>query len=170
MNVTEAQIQAMGGVQYTPKYTWFLNKAPAPDSAFNTYVVEISRKYGVCFVGGLGKIIISSKDGAPVKAQFAKLKAELTAQYGASVDVNSLVPTSSLTGPNDWMESIYQVERELNSVWTAESKAPLPPGVSEIIVYADVLSDGEGYVNVYYRAKNWETCLEDAKQWRPKDS
>ncbi len=78
-------LQAIGGNPQNIKSTsgnYNLTNVPKPHSAFESYVVVVAPKSGLCQIRAMGEEITTSTFGVEFKSEFHKLKDQLEKSYG----------------------------------------------------------------------------------------
>ena len=101
-----------------------VTSVPKPHSAFDSFIVQVSPKTGLCWVKPMGKTISSSVYGVELKTAFGDMKGRLEQVYGASKTTDVLLPGSIWNEPKDWMMSLRKKERILGSVeWQRRKQA-----------------------------------------------
>lgn len=157
---TADDLRRMGGTLGKDGY-WAIPKPPTSNPEFDSYGASVTPSGRICMIYGSSRIITTSGDGEAVKAQFNKLKTVLQTKYGSSNDYDTLSSSSIYTGTTDWMNAVQKNERNFVSFWSSSSKAVLPTGVSEIYIVVSAFDSTRGWVNVYYRTANYESCTKE---------
>jgi hypothetical protein len=131
---------------------------PEPDSAFESYTVQVGPESGLCWVKAVGRKIVTNSEGAGLKENFYKIKAGLDRLYGSSNTVDRLLPGSKWDKPNDWMEGLFRQERFLFAVWDQESGANPGNDIVSITAMANPVGKRTGYIAVDYSFANKVAC------------
>ncbi len=155
---TIQQLKSMGAVYQEEYRSWKLKDVPTPNAAFEYYTVKATDKDGVCQVTGIGDTVATDPAGNKLKSKFKEFHDVLKVKYGPSEDYDDIDSDSKLSGTKDWMSSLEQEDRYLESYWSLEDGSNLPSDLIEIAAIAGALSPEEGYVNVRYRFDNYEAC------------
>ncbi|MFB2776804.1 hypothetical protein [Shewanella xiamenensis] len=142
---------------------YFLDKPPIPHDQFESYVVKIGEKSGLCWIKGIGKSIASNGYGLQLKGAFDEFETKLDKRYGIHERTDFLMPASIWKDPQDWMMGLVKADRYLMSVWKGE-KTSLPNDLSSIALIAQAESSSSGYLALEYSFSNKEACDTEIKQ------
>lgn len=129
---------------------------PKPHPMFETYVVRISKTYGVYFIKAVGKTIETSIYGDTLKGEFQTLKDGLVKTYGSCNIMDFLRSGSIWDEPDDWMMGLRKGERFLMATWGSEYGSTLPEDIASIIIAAQAISSQAGYLGVEYYSPEYE--------------
>lgn len=132
---------------------------PKSHSAFESYVVELAPKTGLCFIKAVGKDIRTSSYGLELQSAFNEMKGKLSEAYGESETTDMLFPGSIWDEPDDWMMGLIKKERHLMAIWDQEHGSSLPPDISSIGLAARPSSGDKGYLVVEYYFTNEPLCV-----------
>ncbi|MFB2814148.1 hypothetical protein ACE014_09910 [Shewanella xiamenensis] len=142
---------------------YFLDKPPIPHDQFESYIVKIGEKSGLCWIKGIGKSIASNGYGLQLKGAFDEFETKLDKRYGIHERTDFLMPASIWKDPQDWMMGLVKADRYLMSVWKGE-KTSLPNDLSTIALIAQAESSSSGYLALEYSFSNKEACDTEIKQ------
>ncbi|MCK7628736.1 hypothetical protein MZ018_14215 [Shewanella sp. JNE10-2] len=142
---------------------YFLDKPPIPHDQFESYVVKIGEKSGLCWIKGIGKNVASNGYGMQLKGAFDEFETKLDKRYGVHERTDFLMPASIWKDPQDWMMGLLKADRYLLSVWKGDKK-PLPNDLSSIGLLAQAESSSSGYLALEYSFSNKEACDTEIKQ------
>ncbi|WP_372930642.1 hypothetical protein, partial [Shewanella putrefaciens] len=142
---------------------YFLDKPPIPHDQFESYVVKIGEKSGLCWIKGIGKSVASNSYGMQLKGAFDEFETKLDKRYGVHERTDFLMPASIWKDPQDWMMGLLKADRYLLSVWKGDKK-PLPNDLSSIGLLAQAESSSSGYLALEYSFSNKEACDTEIKQ------
>lgn len=138
------------------KYT--TNTVPKKHSAFETYVVKISPKSGLCYIKAIGKDISTNTYGVEVKSAFDSMESKLKKSYGKNKRVDFLRYESIWDEPKDYMPALIKGERILVSVWNKEEGSTLKGNLKDVALGASGSSRSKGYLSIDYSFTNQEAC------------
>lgn len=142
---------------------YFLDKPPIPHDQFESYVVKIGEKSGLCWIKGIGKSIASNGYGLQLKGEFDEFETKLDKRYGVHERTDFLMPASIWKDPQDWMMGLVKADRYLMSAWKG-GKTSLPNDLSTIALIAQAESSSSGYLALEYSFSNKEACDTEIKQ------
>ena len=139
-------------------YTYKIKSVPKPHSAFESYVVKVSPKCGLCWIKAIGKDISTSTYGIELKSSFYDLKERLEKVYGESETTDMLFYGSIWNEPNDWMMGLIKNERILCSFWEKEKGLDLKENIKVVALAAMPINQNKGYLTIEYSFINKDTC------------
>lgn len=142
---------------------YILDKPPIPHDQFESYVVKIGEKSGLCWIKGIGKSIASNGYGLQLKGAFDEFETKLDKRYGVHERTDFLMPASIWKDPEDWMMGLVKADRFLMSAWKG-GKTSLPNDLSAIALIAQAESSSSGYLALEYSFSNKEACDTEIKQ------
>lgn len=142
---------------------YFLDKPPIPHDQFESYVVKIGEKSGLCWIKGIGKSVASNGYGMQLKGAFDEFETKLDKRYGVHERTDFLMPASIWNDPQDWMMGLVKADRYLMSAWKG-GKTSLPNELSTIALIAQAESSSSGYLALEYSFSNKEACDTEIKQ------
>ena len=145
-------------------------RLPKHHDAFEGYLLIVSEQVGLCKIVGLGETIAVKPEGKELRSAFRDMEDAIGKKYGRHLTRDELEPGSKLDGGKEWMASLHGKERHLAAFWDAEERSSLTDNISEIVLDARALSEGEGYLRLHYAFTNWNRCEEESKQARRKAS
>lgn len=147
----------------TSSYLFSTTTAPKPNSQFESYLLVVSPKYGLCKLSAIGTNVSTDGYGMEVKQRFSDIKAALTDKYGPSKSYDFLHAGSIWDENQDWMMGIAEHERDMVTFWDSDEHSTLPSNLTAIELQAHALSAHIGYVNVAYQANTGAACLKEMK-------
>lgn len=151
-----------GQPKHHPNGMYAITTVPKPHSAFESYVVQVAPKAGLCFAKGVGHDI-ETDDGAAVRAAFDDMAAKLTTLYGTPQKIDQIQPGATNTGDDAWMQALVAKERTLTWIWDADSGANLPADLRMVGLVATAVAPEKGYIVVEYAFVNEPDCEEELK-------
>ena len=135
-----------------------ITNVPKPHSAFESYVVQVAPKAGLCWIKAIGKDITTSSYGVELKSAFYDMKEKLDKAYGNSKTTDRLLPGSIWHESNEWMMGLIKKERFLFAIWEKETGAKLKNNIITITMAAKPSARSKGYIGVDYSFSNEEEC------------
>jgi len=136
---------------------------PKPHQAFETYIVQISLKYGVFFIKAIGKRLNTSVYGTELKSAFTQLVTSLEKTYGSAKTYDFLRPGSIWDEPNDWMMALRKQERFLAAYWEEKPEGLYQGDILNLGVMVDAVSTETGLFFLEYYSKDSAAAEEEAK-------
>lgn len=131
---------------------------PKPSSMFESYVLQVGDRNGLCAVKALTDIISTNRYGMSIKEKFNSLKGELEKKYGKHKLQDVLLPGSIWDDPEDFMMGLSKEERYLRAFWDEEERSNLSDDLKSIVLVAAGLSSDKGVVYIQYEFTNSEAC------------
>ena len=135
-----------------------LTSVPKPHSAFESYLVQVSPKGGLCWIKAIGKDIPTSVYGLELKSAFNEMKGKLEKAYGEHNTIDMLLPGSIWTESNEFMQALIKKERVLAAIWDSESGSTLKDNIKQIGLLANPIVRNKGYIAIEYSFSNVEAC------------
>jgi hypothetical protein len=89
---------------------------------------------------------------------FEVMRSKLTAAYGGHVTMDTLLPGSIWSEPNEWMMGLLKKERVLGALWGTEQGSSLPTDLKSIGMMAFATTLDKGYITVEYYFTNFDSC------------
>jgi len=126
---------------------------------FETYVLWISKKYGVYYTKGIGRDIKSSEYGTEVKNQFNNLLTILERKYGSFKKTDTIKKDYSLQAEQYWMQALKDGARTYRADWVVptddidkyDGLYAIRMGISTSNSYSN-----EAYIWIEYEFRNWD--------------
>jgi hypothetical protein len=134
------------------------SSVPKPHSAFETYVLKMTPKHGLCWIKAIGPTIPTSVFGIELRSAFDSMEAKLTANYGKSERTDFLMSGSIWGDPQDWMQSFVSRERFLMTEWSPKHGSSLRDSLVSIALVVGVLDTTSGYIAVEYSFENLQAA------------
>jgi len=148
-------------------YIYLTNKVPKPHKDIAGYILFISPNDGLCGIRANGVTINTSSYGDELAKAFYEVEQALTKKYGESAIYDKLKDGSIWHGPNEWMMSLLQKERDLSAKWSIFEKKRGDYGFADnlyaITLQAYALDKNVGYYDIFYHFDNQEKCAETFK-------
>ncbi|HEV7571085.1 MAG TPA: hypothetical protein VGQ21_06265 [Thermoanaerobaculia bacterium] len=141
-----------------------LTTVPKPHTAFESYIVQITPKAGVCFVKAIGRNVRTSAYGSELRSEFDKIREQLEGVYGKPKIFDFLRDGSIWSEPREWMMSLYQKERLLGARWSEEDGLITKYGINKVFLGSSAASTSEGYIVVEYYFSNTDLCESEVKE------
>lgn len=135
-----------------------LTSVPKPHSAFESYIVQVAPKGGLCWIKAIGKDIQTSAYGIELKSAFNDMKGKLEKTYGKHNITDQLMPGSIWNEPNEFMMAMIKKERYLMAIWNADNGSTLGDNIKQIVLIASPSSRDTGYISIEYSFSNEEAC------------
>jgi hypothetical protein len=133
-------------------------KVPVPHSAFESYSLQITPKFGLSWVKAIGKDIPTSAYGFELKTGFDALEQRLSTVYGRGNRTDLLIRDSIWNESRDWMMGLLNHERYLLTEWSAEYGSSLKDSLVSIGLIATALDQSTGFLSVEYTFENSEAA------------
>jgi len=156
MGMQKSQIEGLESTG-TP-FTYETSSVPTPSSQFETYVMQIGDKNGLCVVKAISQTISTNRYGVALKERFSSLKEALSNKYGSHKTQDFLMSGSIWDEPEDFMTGLTKNERYLRAYWDAEEKSDLTDNLKAIVLVAAGLGSEKGAVYIQYEFENSEEC------------
>jgi len=120
--------------------TWKLYKITPPQThpSFESYSVEISKKYGVFGILAFGKNIDISISDEGLRDEFNKIKNQISKSYGQSHDYDFSNPDSLLDKDSEMVKLLKEQGHILYSIWNSDSRATLSDDIGKISLSATI--------------------------------
>ncbi len=147
-----------GKLKEVAPYKYTTNAIPKKHSAFETYVVQIGPKSGLCYIKAIGKDISTNTYGVEVKSAFDNMEAKLSKPYGKNKKVDFLRYESIWDEPKDYMPALIKGERILAALWGTEHGSKLKGNLKSVALVAKGASRSKGYLAIEYSFTNEEAC------------
>lgn len=134
---------------------------PVPHPYFESYILQFSKKSGLCAIHGIGKDIVSGSSGIQIRTQFDSLNEALTEKYGTGKKYDYSSDSDNST--DFWMMHLLQKDQVLAEVWSNKTKATLSNNISSILIQAHANNMSTGYINIEYEFDNIGDCVAEEK-------
>lgn len=162
MGMTKAQLGTAIGKNIAPmKYK--LKSVAKPHSAFESYVVKISPKTGLCHIRAIGKTIITDAYGDRLRLEYEKIRDQLEGVYGSYTELDGLKESSIWNEKRYWMMSLLKDERNLVARWSVDDGSTMKSGLQGVYLITNALSLEQGYIAVEYAFENYDSCEEETE-------
>lgn len=135
-----------------------LKTIPKPHSAFEAYVAKVGPKSGLCWIKALGRNVKTSVYGTELQIELKSLRNSLSGVYGKSELIDMLMPKSIWNESNEWMMGVLKGERLYSVRWSLKDGSTMKPGLAQIYLSAQVLSQNTGFVALEYYFDNHDVC------------
>ncbi len=145
-------------VRATERGKYRIDSVPAPHSAFESYIVQVTPSFGLSWVKAIGKTMRCSACGIELRTEFDSLESRLSATYGKSHRTDMLIPGSIWDEPRDWMDALLVQERYLMTVWDSKHGSTLKDSLASLALIANALDASSGWVVVEYSFENAEAA------------
>lgn len=137
---------------------YIISRVPRPHPYFQSYVAQVGKNSGLCWIKAIGRDIDADSYGISVKSAYNEIREKLAKIYGRSYEeMDILLPGSIWDEPREWMMAMKQGERQLMSMWRSSSK-DLQNNLSSVAVAAVAKSTSSAYIAVEYQFKNEHLC------------
>jgi hypothetical protein len=136
---------------------------PNKNEMFETYVVQVSQKYGIVWIKAIGKDITTNGHGIQLKSAFDNLIASIEKTYGKYKKTDFLVRGSIWNEPEDFMMGLVKKDRYLMAGWDKDSGSTLPKEISSIGVMVSASSSSKGYIALEYYSPNEKLAADEKK-------
>jgi len=137
---------------------YLFSSVPKPHSAFESYVIELAPKAGLCWIKAVGKDIQTAPNGFELKARFQEMEQKLEKIYGKHQEIDSLMSGSTWTDSQYFTMGLLQKERVLGASWDAEHESTLTDNLASVTLYVSATSRHKGYISIEYGFVNEKTC------------
>lgn len=121
MGLTKQNVEDMTGVTLTAipnsLNIYTTEVVPKTYNAFETYILLISPKVGLCRIRALSGDINTDSYGLALKSKVKDIAESLTANYGKGKATDVLLPGSLWKEPGDWMIGLLKKERYFGFDW-----------------------------------------------------
>lgn len=116
-----AEIERIGPLRKLNEHTYELRTAPRPHQDFDVYVLRVTARNGLCYVGAWTDALVDDKEGTVSRGVYKTFKAQLDRIYGPAEEIDFIEPSSPYQSPQQWLRAVEQKHRFLASYW---EKAP----------------------------------------------
>jgi hypothetical protein len=145
------------------KFKFELATVPKPHRQFESYVVQVTPKAGVCFVKAISVDISTSAYGSELRARFNEIREQVDGVYGKGTLLDYLPSDSIWNEPRDWMMGLLKKERALMTRWSGKDDLIMKYGIRDIFLAAGATSSDTGYVTLEYYFDNYDACEAEVK-------
>jgi len=147
-----------GKLKEVAPYKYQTSTVPKKHSSFESYVVKIGPKSGLCYIKAIGKDISTNTYGVEVKSAFDNMELKLKKSYGNNKRVDHLRYESIWDEPKDWMPGLIKGERLLFALWNKEEGSTLKGNLKDVALGASGTSRSKGYLAIDYSFMNKDAC------------
>lgn len=144
-------------------FTYAVTTPPTPNAQFESYLLLITPKAGLCKVLALGKTNRADSYGDTVRDQFSTFEQLLTNKYGPAEKFDFLKAKSLWNEPRDFAMSLQMNERSLSAYWTREKLPSLPTDLQAIALEGNALNSTDTYITLEYELRNFAACQQEIK-------
>jgi hypothetical protein len=137
---------------------YHLAAVPSPHPAFESYLVQIGPNTGLCFVKAIGVTIPTSAFGTQLRAEFSKLREELSRMYGSHRETDGLRAGSLWNEPHDWTMGLLKKDRLLAATWDGTTGARLSSELRVVYLTTTASAPDSGWLSLEYYFDNEEQC------------
>lgn len=137
---------------------------PRPNSEFESYIAFATDKHGLCKIFAVGKSYENDRYGSETQSVFSKFKTILIQKYGKSQDFDFIKYGALWKDSNEWVMSLKQNERSLESFWSRTEGIAWQNGIKHINLSAKATSSDSSYITLGYEFTNFEACKSDQSQ------
>jgi hypothetical protein len=161
MGMTKNQLEQLESTDN--KFVYKTSKVPKPSSQFDTYILQIGDKNGLCVIKALTDVISTNRYGFSVKERFKSLEKALEEKYGSHKIQDLLLSGSIWDQPEDFMVGLTKNERFLRAYWDEEEHSTMSDNIRSIALVAVGVSNETGIVYIQYEFSNTDKCEEELK-------
>lgn len=140
------------------------SSAPKPHSAFSSYILSFSDRYGLHAITAHTETIHTSVYGTELASKFSELKDKLEKAYGKYDLFDYLMHDSIWNEPRDWMQAMLNKERSLAASWSAKHGSRLDNQLESIFLSTFADSSSEGHISLGYYFENHAAVVEEREQ------
>lgn len=169
MGATVEQVKAMGVkllFRGTGPGTWKTDTLPYGNPQFDEYVLQFSKTSGLCSITAYINNKYDTPNGERIKSQYYSLKDSLTLRYGVGRSDENLSSGSIWREENEFMMSLHQNERRLDTDWFQLSLMQNKKDLQSLSLYGRALSPTTSYVAVMYFFRNIRDCVRESNVYR----
>lgn len=136
----------------------FTCDAPKPHPAFETYAVQAEQGIGICWVKGIGKDLITSGSGIPLRNKAEEISDQISSTYGKYTESVDKITTGGIWDDfEDWTMASLNAELIYYYEWTL-SKDKQVNNVKSIFVSAKATGRNKGFPLAEFSFSNEELC------------
>ena len=139
-----------------------LLNVPKPHAAFESYIIKVTKKQGLCWIKAVGKNIKTNVYGSELKSEFNEMQSKLESIYGSQKTTDTLLDGSIWNEPREFMRGMVKKERFLISIWDKSTKAKLSYELLRVGLMAQAINTETGYLIVEYSFINEPLCDNEA--------
>jgi hypothetical protein len=160
--MTKQELSRIGKLEQPEgSLSYSLSTVPLPHRSFESYMVVITDKAGLCKISAIGKTVFSSVYGTELQSAFDDVEEALTKKYGSHERTDGLRSGSIWDEPKDWMMGLHQKERYLATYWFLDRGATLSDHIVAIALEAHALSGNKGWLELSYEFDNFKACKDE---------
>ncbi|WP_272976777.1 hypothetical protein [Deinococcus geothermalis] len=159
----EALQKLPGFRKLSSDFTYAITTPPTPNAQFETYMLLVTPKAGLCKVLALGKTNRADSYGDTLRNQFSTFEQLLTNKYGPAEKFDFLKANSLWDEPRDFAMALRMNERYLSAYWTREKLPSLPTDIQAIALEGNALNSTDTYITVGYELRNFAACQQEMK-------
>jgi len=131
--MTKAQLNKIIKLKPSGKHTCKVSSVPKSNSAFESYILLITPKAGLCKIMAIGKTVTTSVHGTELIQVHDILSETLTKKYGSGTRYDFLKSGSIWHEPQEWMMGLKLKERVLATSWPESEGATLPDNLKKFL-------------------------------------
>ena len=136
---------------------------PNKNDMFESYIVQISPKYGIVWIKAVGKDITTNGYGIQLKTAFDNLVSGIERSYGKYDKTDFLLRGSIWNDPEDFMMGLLRKDRYLMANWELKYGSTLPNDIISIGVIATASSSTKGYISLEYYSPDEKKVADEKK-------
>lgn len=158
MGMTKTEIGINSTHKEISAYRWGLKSLPKTSKLFESYVVTVTPKNGLCYLRAVGVDISTSRYGTDLKSTFDKINNSLKKKYIKGEDNDMLSHGSIWNEPRDYMMGLVKKERFLVTFYNKEKGSTMSENVKTVMLKASALSSEKGFITLDYAFDNNDAC------------
>lgn len=151
-------LEELGTAEQLEPGKYKLRSVPKPHASFESYIVQVAPKAGLCWIKAIGKDVRTSGFGVELKSAFDDLRVRLESTYGRPELYDRLLPDSIWEEQKYFMMSLLKKERLLAAIWK-----PTTGDLGSVGLIATASSGERGYLSLEYSFKNEGACDQEIK-------
>jgi hypothetical protein len=147
-----------GGPEELKKGFYKIKTVPKPHTAFETYIVQVGQKTGLCYIKAVGKDVTTNVYGVQLESAFEEMEAKVAQTYGKHDKTDLLMPGSIWKEPQDFMMGLLKKDRMLAAVWSAKYGSQLTENLKAVSLMAYAQTRNTGHLGLEYQFTNEKDC------------
>ena len=158
MGMTKADLGITSDTRELALYKYKITSMPKNSRMFESYVVRVTPKNGLCYLKAIGVDINTSRYGNDIRTQFERVNSALKKKYTSGTDYDFLSVGSIWDEPEDFMMGLVKEERYLAASYDDEEGSKMVEDVQAAYLSAYGLSMDKGYLAIDYQFRNYDAC------------
>lgn len=144
-------------------HAYVIEDVPKPHSRFESYILFISPKTGLCKIVAIGKNVSTNGSGYALRTEYQSVRDAIINKYGQNKEYDFLSNGSIWNEPRDFMMALVKEDRYLLSTWLGEDGDLFYDNISAILLEARAQDSSTGYLRLGYEFENFSSFSDECK-------